>query len=339
VVADYAPLASPILTGTPQAPTPSAADNTTKIATTAFVQGLLSGLAPAASPAFTGNPTAPTQSPGDNDTSLATTAFVQSALSGVASGAGNCRLTLSGANLLLTQYNGKALFINGAVQAIPDAGVSLAPTLLTAFTFYYIYAWMNGATMTLEASTTAHQVQAGTGVRIKIGDPTRTLVGAAYVDSGPAFRDQDGKRYVISWFNRRRKTSRTNFTAGRSITPGTLSWLEVHSEIRNSFVSWAEEEVVWATIGSVTMGGIGTLFTTVGFDGTSPEAEIVICPLFSSGFGVPINGCAVKAPLSTEATLHFATLLGSNNQGASMTYANAFGDTSARTELIVTING
>lgn len=34
-----APIDSPVLTGTPSAPTPSAADNTTKLATTAFVQG------------------------------------------------------------------------------------------------------------------------------------------------------------------------------------------------------------------------------------------------------------------------------------------------------------
>jgi len=34
----FAPLASPALTGTPTAPTPTAGDDSTKIATTAFVQ-------------------------------------------------------------------------------------------------------------------------------------------------------------------------------------------------------------------------------------------------------------------------------------------------------------
>ena len=38
-LADFAPLASPALTGTPTAPTPTAGDNSTKLATTAFVQG------------------------------------------------------------------------------------------------------------------------------------------------------------------------------------------------------------------------------------------------------------------------------------------------------------
>jgi hypothetical protein len=63
-------LASPTFTGTPAAPTPTAADNTTKLATTAFVQGEISAKAPLASPTFTGDPKAPTPSGGDTDTSI-----------------------------------------------------------------------------------------------------------------------------------------------------------------------------------------------------------------------------------------------------------------------------
>ena len=44
-------------------------------------------LAPLASPIFTGNPQAPTPTPSDNDTSIATTAFVTSAVAAVPSGA------------------------------------------------------------------------------------------------------------------------------------------------------------------------------------------------------------------------------------------------------------
>jgi hypothetical protein len=39
-----APLASPAFTGTPTAPTPAAADNSTKVATTAFVKTAISGI-------------------------------------------------------------------------------------------------------------------------------------------------------------------------------------------------------------------------------------------------------------------------------------------------------
>ena len=76
-LANYAPLASPALTGNPTAPTQAAGNNSTRIATTAYVQGELANYAPLASPTFTGDPKAPTPAAGDNDTSIATTAYVQ----------------------------------------------------------------------------------------------------------------------------------------------------------------------------------------------------------------------------------------------------------------------
>jgi outer membrane murein-binding lipoprotein Lpp len=100
-----APLASPALTGTPTATTASPNNNSTRIATTAYVDAsavvlasdynskftaevtnrntainnATSTLAPRANPTFTGAPSAPTPTFGDNTTKLATTAFVQSA--------------------------------------------------------------------------------------------------------------------------------------------------------------------------------------------------------------------------------------------------------------------
>ena len=70
-----APLASPVFTGDPQAPTPATADNDTSVATTAYVKN--QGYATLASPVFTGDPQAPTPATADNDTSIATTAFVK----------------------------------------------------------------------------------------------------------------------------------------------------------------------------------------------------------------------------------------------------------------------
>jgi hypothetical protein len=111
-VAGAAPLASPALTGNPTGPTRATSDNTTSLATTAFVKAVVAALvdsspaaldtlnelaaalgddpnfattlatslglkAPLASPAFTGNPTAPTPAVSDDDTSIATTGFVK----------------------------------------------------------------------------------------------------------------------------------------------------------------------------------------------------------------------------------------------------------------------
>jgi hypothetical protein len=58
----------------PTAPTPAAGDNSTKVATTAYIQA--AGYAPLASPGFTGTPTAPTAAADTNTGQLATAAFV-----------------------------------------------------------------------------------------------------------------------------------------------------------------------------------------------------------------------------------------------------------------------
>lgn len=74
-----APLASPTFTGTPAAPTATAGNSTTQLATTAFVTTADNLKANLASPTFTGTPAAPTAVAGTSTTQLATTAFVTTA--------------------------------------------------------------------------------------------------------------------------------------------------------------------------------------------------------------------------------------------------------------------
>jgi hypothetical protein len=77
-IEQLAPLNSPVFTGTPTSTTPLTSDNSTRIATTAYVKSNIGAQAPLASPAFTGVPTAPTPLTSDNSTTLATTAYVKS---------------------------------------------------------------------------------------------------------------------------------------------------------------------------------------------------------------------------------------------------------------------
>ncbi len=66
-----------------RATTPPQSDNSTAIATTAFVQTAVSTKANIASPALTGTPTAPTATAGTSTTQIATTAFVQNAINAI----------------------------------------------------------------------------------------------------------------------------------------------------------------------------------------------------------------------------------------------------------------
>ena len=71
-----APLADPTFTGTVTIPTPAAGDNTTKAASTAYVQTELGDYAPVNNATLTGTPAAPTAAAGNSSTHIATTAFV-----------------------------------------------------------------------------------------------------------------------------------------------------------------------------------------------------------------------------------------------------------------------
>lgn len=178
---------------------------------------------------------------------------------------GQCRLTKSGANLLLSPYNGNKLTINGAICIIPSAGVTLAATSLSVGTVYNIYAFMSGATLTLEASATAHATDAVTGIEIKSGDATRTLVGKARVITGPAWADSQTQRFVISWFNRRKGNLYIASSSALSTSSGTPQAL-----LSVEFLAWGDEGYQFSTNGSeqhTLLNGIVAL--SMGVDSTA----------------------------------------------------------------------
>ncbi|TDS93408.1 phage tail protein [Erwinia rhapontici] len=78
--------ASPAFTGKPTAPTAAKTDNSTQVATTAFVKSVTADYATTASPALSGTPTTPTPAAGNNSQQLANTAFVQTAIAALLAG-------------------------------------------------------------------------------------------------------------------------------------------------------------------------------------------------------------------------------------------------------------
>lgn len=148
----YAPKASPTFTGTPKAPTPAAGNNTTQVATTAFVQAALTALingapatldtlkeiaaainndpnfsttinnalalkAPLSSPALTGTPTAPTAAQSVNNTQIATTAFVKSAIAAMV---GSAPAALDTLNELAAALGNDPNFATTMLNALAD---------------------------------------------------------------------------------------------------------------------------------------------------------------------------------------------------------------------------
>lgn len=126
----------------------------------------------------------------------------------------NCRLdATSTTNLQLTRRGGSSLFINGVNETIPSAGVNLPTTALYDQSLFFIYAYMNGATMTLEASLTAPVKDTTHGYSIKTGDASRTLVGMAAQDGSGKIVSTSTSRTVKSFYNRQQIVLTSNNNA------------------------------------------------------------------------------------------------------------------------------
>lgn len=206
----YAQKASPTFTGTPKAPTPAAGNNTTQLATTAFVQAAVLALiggapatldtlkeiavainndpnfsttinnalglkAPLASPGLTGTPTAPTAAQTVNNTQIATTAFVKAAIAGLV---GSSPAALDTLNELAAALGNDANFATTMTNAL--AGKQPLDSTLTALSgggVAGILQYLGMADASKRSGITG--VLAGTGylkIPLMVGSTERVLI-------------------------------------------------------------------------------------------------------------------------------------------------------------------
>lgn len=234
-------------------------------------------------------------------------------LASTSSSHGECRLTKSGVNLLLSPQDGNQVLIDGVPQVVPSAGVTLAATGLTIDTDHFIYVFMSGATMTLEALTTGHSTDSSTGVEIKTADSTRTLVGLGRPITGPAWQDAADQRFVISWFNRKDIRGFANFTTNRTSTssanPPTA---EIDQEIRNEFLTWGDEAVTAMASGGNESSVPTNVFTALSYDATG-TVDPTQTALPASG--QPLSVGFANAADSLSEGYHFLTVKGATSSG------------------------
>jgi hypothetical protein len=222
--ANYAPLASPSLTGTPTAPTAAANTNTTQIATTAFVMSQiaagnvtsfntrtgaitlqssdvttalgftpanatsLSNYAPLASPSLTGTPVAPTAVQGTNNTQIATTQYVTTAISAV-TGAVNMKYgasnNISGATSLTSAALGSAYTLNGS------GGYTVTLPQASGLTDGSVIAFFGNP------STTAVTISVYSGDSINVGGTTKTTFSLSDGDTLSLRVNAAGPNWIV----------------------------------------------------------------------------------------------------------------------------------------------
>lgn len=139
--------------------TPTAGDNTKKLATTEFVQTAVNPKAPINNPTFTGTAAAPTPTLDDNTTKIATTAFLRNEFTGTG------KRVLDADQGMFTLPGG-LIFKWGKVNAVASGGGATV-TFTTPFPNNCL---CNGATINNTAGN-------GTALSAGVGSPTASNMG------------------------------------------------------------------------------------------------------------------------------------------------------------------
>jgi len=249
---------------------------------------------------------------------------------------GQVSLTLSGGLLTLLPYNGNKLIVDGVARTVPGAGVTLAASGLTVSTTYYIYAYMSGSTLALEASVTTHSRDLTTGVEIKTGSSTHTLVGMARPVTGPAWVNSASQRFVRSRFNDVGFLSQSELTSNTSYDVN--AWAELASMLRSEFLVW-ESEVLDFSVGGFNYHAAEsgkTVGTTVGIDGVAtflPGWCVSASYTVSSGVNyVPVS---YQSSYGFTEGYHYATVAVRSFDAVSFTWGGNALSTAARCAFTV----
>jgi hypothetical protein len=220
----------------------------------------------------------------------------------------------------LGMINGTVTAVNSTTFTVPFTHANLSSTADTGTTgaLYYVYAFMSGATMTLEAVPIPHATSATTGVEVKSTDGTRTLVGLAVTTAGPAFLSPLG---VISWFKRRGLSAQVPFTSAASTSSASPNFAELNANFRNFFLCWGDESTGIDVTGSAAQTATAaSTETSIAVDSATNLLDAFTGSFLTGGSG-PGN-----FPANTTATqqfgegFHWATVEGSVSSGTSATW-------------------
>lgn len=263
------------------------------------------------------------------------------ALTGINDANGGRLVRINSTTIRLKPFNGGRIIISDVPCQIPAAGVSydITGVPLVADTTYYVYAFMDGATMTLQASTTAYSIS-DLGVAVKSDQASRTLVGMVRPTTGPVVNDSDTQRLILTWYGRKRRGGKRGLAANRTTTSATYA--EIGSSERIEFLCWAgttstdiEEVVTIQASGILSVSTASTANLSLGIDDAT--AEDCMTGFVDAG-GLATHGFpfSVSANVQLSEGYHYLNLIGKVSAGTlTITGAAGAGNrTTLRVELI-----
>lgn len=217
------------------------------------------------------------------------------------------------------------LFVNSIWQIKPvTSAVTVSNGGLSANTTYFVYAFDNAGTLTLEIVTTAHATDSTYGVEIKSGDATRTLVGMVRTNASSQFVNALTQRFILSWFSRQPVDSLNRLTTADATTTST-SYAELSTTLlRAEFLTWPNVACSLSATGSATVA-TNNGFLAIGVDNTTALASAFISSADQSGQKVLVYSAQFAEGY------HYTTVLAKIITSGTVT---AFGSTSLGGETL-----
>lgn len=218
---------------------------------------------------------------------------------------GQCRLEYDSATALkLVRKDGAylPLKISGTWQAklIPSTPPTLSTAGVANSTRYYIYAFDNAGTLTLERDTTGYVSDTDVGVMVKSGDPTRTLVGLALTNASGQWQVQG--LGTLSWFNRRRQRVENKSTGYGSVAGSFPAGAEVNSAFRQHYVAWADCRAL-----AYINGSMGPLDASSNVVALARDTTVLEQQYHGTG-GANFSPCGLVSSIAGDEQDHYITV-------------------------------
>ncbi len=248
----------------------------------------------------------------------------------------NGRLTLESGNptpttdqgtkttIYYTPYQGNriALFDGSEWGLHEFSEVSLALTGATASRLYDIFAYMNGATLTLErqiwtnSTTRATALALQDGVLVKSGAPTRRYLGTIYINStGGQTDDTVIKRNVWNYYNRRLQPLTVLNTTAHDYNGGERLWNNSETNNRLEFViGYSEDAPMFSLASTVRAGADGSYaLVAIYLDGAGMAGTLNSVANFNAQY----VGVGTSFPYTVAAGFHYLNVYQFSNHASS----------------------
>lgn len=200
-------------------------------------------------------------------------------------------------------YNGNLIVIDNRVRVIPDGQLAISGGVqatytncsidkvtgssLAADTFYYVYVYMNGPTMTMDFSTLPSVLDPRNGTEVKYGDTSCAMIGIMRTNSAITTYGGSRGQTITSFFNRFRATLETAIsgsTANNSATALPSGGTLPNGQPNNNWLEWTQfydespRVRAFANMSNTVSGnrvslGIG-LNSTVAISGMTATAQV-----------------------------------------------------------------